>query len=98
MTITGSNEPTDEVYEQAENSILKMKIVKIKLVWRFSSCWLVADYYLKENLTKKILGSLIGKMENNIGYIQIKSMFLYGFKVLKFSQKEWLCFHLYGCI
>jgi hypothetical protein len=39
-------------------------------------------------------------MENNIGYIQIKSMFLYGDLSLNdgLGQKEWLCSHLYGCI
>lgn len=77
----GSIEPTDEVYKSAENRI-QPKLVeqekKIKNYGDFEVAGLVSDYYLKENLTKKSSFIDWGKMENNVGYIQIKSMYLYG--------------------
>jgi hypothetical protein len=44
----GSNEPTDEVYEQAENSILKMKILKIKFYGDFQVADLLPIIILKK--------------------------------------------------
>lgn len=74
----GSIEPTDEVYEQAEQlNIENEDIEKLNWYGDFQVAGLVADYYLKENLTKNSWLINWGKMENNIGYIQIKSMFLY---------------------
>lgn len=74
----GSIEPTDEVYEQAEQlNIENEDIEALNGYGDFQVAELVADYYLKENLTQNSWLINWGKMENNIGYIQIKSMFLY---------------------
>jgi carboxyl-terminal processing protease len=74
----GSIEPTDEVYKQAEQlNIENEDIENLNWYGDFQIAGLVADYYLKENLTKNSWLINWGKMENNIGYIQIKSMFLY---------------------
>ncbi|MGB5394746.1 MAG: S41 family peptidase, partial [Lutimonas sp.] len=43
----------------------------------FEIAGIVADYYLNEDLTKDTWLMKWGKMENNVGYIQIKAMFLY---------------------
>ncbi len=77
----GSIEPTDEVYKSAENRI-QPKLVEqereaLKEYGDFEIADIVADYYLKENLTKDSWLMKWGKMENNVGYIQIKTMFLY---------------------
>lgn len=75
----GSIEPTDKVYEQAEKlNIENEDSETLKNYGDFEVAGLVADYYLKENLTKKSSFIDWGKMENNVGYIQIKSMYLYG--------------------
>jgi len=75
----GSIEPTDEVYELAEQ--LNTEDIddtnENKWYGDFEVAGLVADYYLKEDLTKNTWLMKWGKMENNVGYIQIKSMFLY---------------------
>jgi len=74
----GSIEPTDEVYEKAEQlNIPNEDTEEFKWYGDFEVAGLVADYYLKENLTKDSWLINWGKMENNIGYIQIKTMFLY---------------------
>jgi carboxyl-terminal processing protease len=75
----GSIEPTDEVYEKAEQlNIGNEDTEEFKWYGDFQVAGLVADYYLKENLTKDSWLINWGKMENNIGFIQIKAMFLYG--------------------
>jgi carboxyl-terminal processing protease len=77
----GSIEPTDEVYELAENKIQpkldKEETEELKKYGDFEIADIVADYYLKEDLTKNTWLIKWGKMENNVGYIQIKAMFLY---------------------
>ena len=77
----GSIEPTDEVYELAENQIqseiAEEETEKLKEYGDFEIAGIVADYYLKEDLTKDTWLMKWGKMENNVGYIQIKAMFLY---------------------
>jgi carboxyl-terminal processing protease len=74
----GSIEPTDEVYEKAEQlNIQDEDTEEFKWYGDFEVAGLVADYYLKENLTKDSWLINWGKMENNIGFIQIKAMFLY---------------------
>ena len=74
----GSIEPTDEVYELSEEQNSTEKETKVQKEYGdFEIAGLVADYYLKENLTKDSWLINWGKMKNNIGYIQIKAMFLY---------------------
>lgn len=77
----GSIEPTDEIYELAENQIQseleEEETEELKEYGDFEIAGLVADYYLKEDLTKDTWLMKWGKMENNVGYIQIKAMFLY---------------------
>jgi C-terminal processing protease CtpA/Prc len=74
----GSIEATEEVYEQAEKlNIENEDIEELNWYGDFQVAGLVADYYLKENLTKNSWLINWGKMENNIGFIQIKSMFLF---------------------
>lgn len=77
----GSIEPTDEIYELAENQIqselAEEETEELKEYGDFEIAGIVADYYLKEDLTKNTWLMKWGKMENNVGYIQIKAMFLY---------------------
>ena len=77
----GSIEPTDEIYELAENQIQseleEEEAEELKEYGDFEIAGIVADYYLKEDLTKDTWIMKWGKMENNVGYIQIKAMFLY---------------------
>lgn len=85
----GSIEPTDEVYESAENRIqpklVEQEREELKEYGDFEIAGIVADYYLKEDLTKDTWLMKWGKMENNVGYIQIKTMFLYADLNLKDS-------------
>lgn len=76
----GSIEPTDEIYELAENQIqpeFEEVTVELKEYGDFEIAEIVADYYLKEDLTIDTWLMKWGKMENNVGYILIKAMFLY---------------------
>lgn len=77
----GSIEPTDKVYELSENQIqselAEEETEELKEYGDFEIAGIVADYYLKEDLTKDTWLMKWGKMENNVGYIQIKAMFLY---------------------
>lgn len=76
----GSIEPTDEIYELAENQIqseLEKETEELKEYGDFEIAGIVADYYLKEDMTKNTWLMKWGKTENNVGYIQIKAMFLY---------------------
>lgn len=74
----GYIEPTDEVYELADkqNSENK-KTEQQKEYGDFEIGALVAEHHLKENLTKDSWLVKWGKMEDNIGYIQINAMWLY---------------------
>lgn len=75
----GSVEPTDEVYEVAESqNVEDEETEQRKEYGDFQIAGLVADHYLKEDLTEDSWLINWGKMEGNIGYIQIKAMFLYG--------------------
>lgn len=74
----GSVEPTDQVYEAIETQdVDEEETKKLKEYGDFQIAGLVADHYLKENLTEDSWLVNWGKMEGNIGYIQIKAMFLY---------------------
>jgi len=76
----GSIEPTDEIYELAENKIqseLEDETEELREYGDFEIAGIVADYYIKEDFTKDTWLMKWGKMENNVGYIQIKAMFLY---------------------
>jgi C-terminal processing protease CtpA/Prc len=76
-----SIEPTEEIYELAENQIqpklIKEETEALKKYGDFEIADIVADCYLKEDLTKDSWLMKWGKMENNVGYIQIKAMYLY---------------------
>jgi len=74
----GLVEPSDEVYALAEEQKTKEDTEPLKEYGDFEIAELVAKHHLKENLTKDSWLINWGKMENNIGYIQIKTMFLYG--------------------
>ncbi|WP_027395801.1 S41 family peptidase [Aquimarina latercula] len=77
----GSITPTDEVYKLAENQIqpelAEEETKELKEYGDFEIAGMVANYYLREDLTKDTWLMKWGKMENNVGYIQIKAMFLY---------------------
>lgn len=74
----GLVEPTDEVYNLAENQIVdSTNEEQLKEYGDFVIANLVAEHHLKENLTKDSWLIKWGKMADNIGYIQIKSMWLY---------------------
>ncbi len=74
----GYLEPTDEVYELAE----KLKngendTISLKEYGDFEIAGRVAAHYLIEDLTKDSRIIKWGKVEGNIGYIQVKAMMLY---------------------
>ncbi|MDI9311977.1 MAG: S41 family peptidase [Limnohabitans sp.] len=77
----GSIKPTNDVYESAEKRIqpklVEQESEELKEYGDFEIADIVADYYLKEDLTKDTWLIKWGKMEKNVGYIQIKTMFLY---------------------
>jgi len=77
----GSIVPTVEVYESAENKIqselAEEETKELKEYGDFEIADIVADFYLREDLTKDTWLMKWGKMENNVGYIQIKAMYLY---------------------
>ena len=74
----GSIEPTDEVYELVdEQNTTEEENDQQREYGDFEIAGLVTDYYLNENLTKDSWLINWGKMKNNIGYMQIKTMFLY---------------------
>lgn len=75
----GSIEPADEVYELAESLNVEEEEEEEhpKEYGDFQIAGLVAEHFLIEDLTKDSWLINWGKMENNIGYIQIKAMFLY---------------------
>ncbi len=73
----GYVEPTDEVYELLEQKRDTKKTEGVKEYGDFEIAQLVTDHYLVENLTKDTWIVNWGKMEGNIGYIQLKAMFLH---------------------
>lgn len=77
----GLIEPTVEVYVSAEKKIqselVEEKTEELNEYGDFEIADIVADYYLNEDFTKDTKLIRWGKMENNVGYIQIKTMFLY---------------------
>ncbi len=74
----GSIEPTDEVYELVKN-IRPPILVKdeLKEYGDFHIANLVTEHFLEQNMTKDSWLINWGKMKNNIGYIQVKAMWLY---------------------
>jgi len=74
----GSIEPEDEVYELAENqNNTDEEVNQQKKYGDFEIAGLVAEHHLKENLTKNSWIIKWGKMEDNIGYIQVNAMMLF---------------------
>lgn len=74
----GYIEPTDEVYELADKQNSENeKTEQQKEYGDFEIAGLVAEHHLKENLTKDSWLVKWGKMEANIGYIQINAMWLF---------------------
>ena len=74
----GEIEPTDEVYELAHlQEINTEKEESQKEYGDFTIAGLVAKHYLKEDLTKDSWLVKWGKMENNIGYVQVNAMWLF---------------------
>lgn len=74
----GYIEPTDKVYELAKNqNNADEKVEQQKEFGDFEIAGLVAEHHLKENLTKDSWLVKWGKMEGNIGYIQINAMWLF---------------------
>lgn len=75
----GSIEPTDEVYEQAENLNTQDDIdSNLKWYGDFTIANLVAEHFIDEDLTKDSWLIKWGRMKGNIGYIQVKAMMLFG--------------------
>ena len=74
----GYIEPTDDVYDLAEKHSIKEETPQLKEYGDFEIADIVTKHHLKENLTQDSWLINWGKMDNNIGYIQIKTMFLYG--------------------
>ncbi len=74
----GYIEPTDKVYEmvQNQNSIVE-KTEPQKEYGDFEIAELVAEHHIDENLTKDSWLVKWGKMEGNIGYIQVNAMWLF---------------------
>ena len=71
-------EAPDDVYEQLEaNQPANAQPIELEEYGDFQIANLVADHYLVEDLTKDSWLIKWGKMENNIGYVQIKAMWLY---------------------
>ena len=73
--------PTDEVYEEAEslraNTENTPETREAEEYGDFQIAQMVTEHYLEEDLTKDSWLLKWGKMKNNIGYIQVKSMWLY---------------------
>ena len=74
----GSVEPPDEVLELADELIHeKIASNQLKEFGDFEIASIVAEHYLTENLTKDSRIIKWGKMEENIGYVQINAMMLF---------------------
>ena len=78
----GSIDPTDQIYEEAEllTSLTNPENQdnNLKEYGDFAIAQLVTDNFLDENLTKDSWLLNWGKTKDNIGYIQVKAMMLYG--------------------
>lgn len=76
----GYLEATDEVYEQVEALSLEEEGEEETLeeYGDFQIARMVAEHYLVEDLTKDSWLIHWGKMKDNVGYIQVKAMWLYG--------------------
>ena len=72
-------EAPDEVYEQMEANQIEEpeETSSLKEYGDFQIADLVINHYLVEDLTKDSWLIKWGKMENNIGFVQIKAMWLY---------------------
>jgi len=74
----GSIEPTDEVYAAADQQSNRVEEAENEREYGdFEIAQLVADHYLDDEQTEDSWLIKWGRMENNIGYIQVKAMFLY---------------------
>jgi len=75
----GDIEPTDKIYEQAEKLNPEVKEnVQMKEYGDFQIAQMVAEHFLDEDMTKDSWLIEWGKMKNNIGYMQVKAMWLFG--------------------
>ncbi len=75
----GDIQPTDEIYELAEKLNPEVEeSVQIKEYGDFEVAQRVADEFLDEDMTKDSWLIHWGKVKNNIGYIQVKAMWLFG--------------------
>ena len=85
LTTLGDNhgyvEPSDEVYEAAEQLQSKDEVEDANSTLEeygdFQIAQMAAKAYLEEDMTKDSWLISWGKMNDNIGYVQIKSMWLY---------------------
>ena len=74
----GSIEPTEKVYELIEKQKeTDEKSTQQKEYGDFEIAGLVANHFIKESLTKDSWIFKWGKMDNNIGYIQINAMWMF---------------------
>jgi len=74
----GSIEPTDEVYEAVENLDTIISGSNLKEYGDFTIANMVAEHFIEEDLTKDSWLIKWGKLQDNIGYIQVKAMMLHG--------------------
>jgi len=75
----GDIQPTDEIYEQAEKLNPEVEEnVQLKEYGDFQIAQMVAEKFLEENMTENSRLIKWGKTKNNIGYIQVKAMWLFG--------------------
>ncbi|MBL4604236.1 MAG: hypothetical protein JKY02_00785 [Flavobacteriaceae bacterium] len=75
----GDIEPTDEIYELAEKLNPEVEEnVQLKEYGDFQIAQMVAKEFLDEDMTKDSWLIKWGKTENNVGYLQVKAMWLFG--------------------
>ncbi len=77
----GYIEPSDDVYKQMEKPIAQSEKVEdtenTRKYGDFEIAQLVFDHYVEEDFTNDSWLMKWGKMKNNVGYVQVKSMWLY---------------------
>ena len=74
----GSIEPSDKVYELIENKNGTEETTEEKKEYGdFEIAGIVAEHFIKEDLTKDSWIIKWGKMDDDIGYVQIKAMMLF---------------------
>lgn len=74
----GYIEPSDDVYERAEEQTTKQEEVNtLKEYGDFEIAALVADHHLDQNLTKDSWIVTWGTIQDTIGYLQINAMMLF---------------------